>query len=75
MPRQPQIPWQQVADALRERLDAGEWLPGEQLPAARELAEQYKVSRTTAARAMRELAVEGLVTVVPSWGAFVAERS
>jgi DNA-binding GntR family transcriptional regulator len=74
MPRQPQIPWLAVADALRDRLDAGEWLPGEQLPAARVLAEQYGVSRTTAARAVRALAAERRVTVIQSWGTFVADR-
>jgi DNA-binding GntR family transcriptional regulator len=55
-------------------LDAGEWLPGEQLPSASQLAEQYGVSRTTAARAVRVLADEGRVTVVRNWGAFVAEK-
>jgi DNA-binding GntR family transcriptional regulator len=73
VPRKPQIPYQAVADALRARLDAGEWLPGEQLPSAERLGEQYGVSRTTAARAVRVLAGEGRVTVVKSWGAFVAE--
>ncbi len=74
MPRQPQIPYLAVAGAIRERLDAGEWLPGEQLPSATELAARYDVSRTTAARAVRVLADEGRVTVVRNWGAFVAER-
>jgi GntR family transcriptional regulator len=55
-------------------LDAGEWLPGEQLPSASQLGEQYGTSRTTAARAVRVLADEGRVTVVRNWGAFVAER-
>jgi DNA-binding GntR family transcriptional regulator len=55
-------------------LDAGEWLPGEQLPSATQLGAQYNVSRTTAARAVRVLAAEGRVTVVRNWGAFVAER-
>jgi DNA-binding GntR family transcriptional regulator len=64
VPRTPQIPYQAIADALRERLDAGEWLPGEQLPSAAQLGEQYGVSRTTAARAVRVLADEGRVTVV-----------
>ncbi len=41
MPRTPQVPYQAVADALRARLDSGEWLPGEQLPPARVLAEEY----------------------------------
>jgi DNA-binding GntR family transcriptional regulator len=74
MPRTPQVPTQRVADALRARLDAGEWLPGEQLPPARVLAEEYGVSRTTAARAVRVLAGEGRVTIVKNWGTFAAER-
>jgi len=74
VPRTPQVPYQAIADALRERLEAGEWLPGEQLPSASQLAEQYDVSRTTAARAVRVLADEGRVTVVRNWGAFVAEK-
>jgi DNA-binding GntR family transcriptional regulator len=74
VPRKPQVPYLAVADALRERLDAGEWLPGEQMPSATELAAHYGVSRTTAARAVRVLADEGRVTVVRNWGAFVAER-
>ena len=69
----PRLPYQRVADVLRERLDAGEWLPGEQLPSATELAAQYQVSRTTAAQAVRVLAEEGRVTVIRAWGAFVAK--
>jgi GntR family histidine utilization transcriptional repressor len=55
-------------------LDAGEWLPGEQIPSTTALAAEYGTSRTTAARAVRVLADEGRVTVVRNWGAFVAER-
>jgi GntR family transcriptional regulator len=73
MPRTPQVPYQAVADALRARLDSGEWLPGEQIPSAAEIGAQYEVSRTTAARAVRVLADENRVTVVRNWGAFVAE--
>jgi GntR family transcriptional regulator len=74
-PRQPQIPHQAVADALRERIRNGEWLPGEQLPSVRELAEQFGVSRATTSRAVRTLADEGLVTIVPNWGAFIADST
>lgn len=73
-PRQPRIPHEAVAAALRERLDAGEWLPGEQIPSARKLAAEYGVSHTTAARAIRTLAAEGRLTVIENWGTFVAER-
>ena len=74
VPRPPQIPYLAIAGALRDRLDAGEWLPGEQMPSATDVAAEYGVSRTTAARAVRVLADEGRVTVVRNWGAFVAER-
>jgi len=73
VPRKPQVPYLAIADALRERLDEGEWLPGEQMPSATALASEYGVSRTTAARAVRVLADEGRVTVVRNWGAFVAD--
>ena len=55
--------------------DAGEWLPGEQMPSTTVLATEYKVSRTTAARALRVLADEGRVTIVRNWGTFVADPS
>lgn len=74
VPRSQKFPYIGVADALRARLDAGEWLPGEQLPSAEQLAGEYGVSPSTAAKAVRVLADEGRVTVVRRWGAFVAER-
>ena len=66
------MPYLAVADALRERLDGGEWLPGEVLPPVRALATGYGVSRSTVARAVKVLAGEGRVTVIPGWGVFVA---
>jgi GntR family transcriptional regulator len=70
--RGPQVPYKAIAAALRERLDSGEWLPGEALPSLRVLAEQYEVSQATANRAIAELAGEGRVTTVRGWGTFVA---
>lgn len=74
MPKSERVPYLAVADALRERIDSGEWLPGEALPSAAALAQEYKVSRSTAGRAIRVLAGEGRVTTVKGWGVFVAER-
>ncbi len=73
-PRRPQIPWQRIAADLRRRLDEAEWATGDQLPSARALGEHYGVSAMTVGKALRALAAEGRVTVVPSWGVFVAER-
>ena len=69
----PEVPYRRVADALRERLDAGEWLAGEALPGARVLAGEYGVSHATVTRALGVLADEGRLTVVRGWGSFVAE--
>lgn len=73
-PRQgPRLPWQRVAADLKERIRAGEWLPGEALPSVRALADHYGVSPPTVSRAVRSLADEGLLTVTPGWGTFVPE--
>jgi DNA-binding GntR family transcriptional regulator len=74
MPRGPRPPYLVVADALRERIDAGEWLPGEALPSVSALSVEYGVSTSTAGRAIRVLADEGKVTTVKGWGTFVAGR-
>jgi GntR family transcriptional regulator len=75
MPRGPRPPYLVVAGALRERLDRGEWLPGEALPSVTELAEAYDVSSSTAGRAIRVLVDEGRLTTVKGWGTFAAERN
>jgi len=36
------------------------------------LAEHYQVSRSTVAKALRRLADDGLVEIVPQWGTFRA---
>jgi GntR family transcriptional regulator len=72
--RGPALPWQRVAASLRERVTGGEWVPGEALPSVRALAAEYGVSPPTVSRAVRVLADEGLLTVVPGWGTFVTER-
>jgi len=55
---------------LRRRIDAGEWESGEALPPVATLAGEYGVSRGSVARALRALADDGLVRVVPRWGTF-----
>ena len=74
MARGVELPYIRVANALRERLDSGEWLPGEQLPSLDRLAADYRVSRATAQKALTVLVDEGLVETRRRWGSFVAER-
>ena len=49
-------------------------MPAEALPSVRALATEYEVSPPTVSRAVKALADEGLLTVVPGWGTFVTER-
>jgi len=71
VPRQAEPPYRLVSAALRERVESGEWLPGEQLPTVRAIADQYSVSLATARKALAVLADDGLITVTPGWGSFV----
>ena len=70
VPRGPERPSETVAADLRRRIAADEWRVDEALPTVAELAGHYQVSRSTAARALRILAAEGLIRIVPRWGTF-----
>lgn len=62
----------EVATQLRERIFAGELLPGTFLDEAR-LAAQMRISRTPLREALKVLTAEGLVRHEPRRGCFVAE--
>jgi DNA-binding GntR family transcriptional regulator len=62
---------EQVISALRKAIMEFQLKPGQRL-VERELIEALGVSRTTVREALRELASEGLVTVVPQRGAMVS---
>ena len=47
--------------------------PGAQLPTVRQLATDLQTSGETVRRVLGALAADGLVTVIPRWGVFVAE--
>ena len=63
----------QLAELIRESILAGNLRPGDRLPGERELSEQAGISRMTARQALSYLVREGLVTVRPGVGTFVAE--
>ncbi len=62
---------QQTIHTLREAIKSFQLRPGQRL-VERELIDLLGVSRTTLREALRELAAEGLVTVVPQKGARVS---
>ena len=69
-----QVLHQEVAVRLRQRIVEGHLAPGAKLN-ERALAEQLKVSRTPLREAIRMLAAEGLVELLPNRGAVVAQMS
>lgn len=65
---------QEVATRLRQRIIEGELAPGTKLN-ERELSERLEVSRTPLREAVKMLAAEGLVALLPNRGAVVAQMS
>ncbi len=65
---------QDVLHQLRQRIVEGVLVPGAKLN-ERELSEQLQVSRTPLREALRMLAAEGLVELLPNRGAVVAQMS
>jgi GntR family transcriptional repressor for pyruvate dehydrogenase complex len=63
----------QVAEQLAASIRAGEYTPGGNLPAERELARLFSVSRPTIREAITTLEVMGLVEVRPGSGVYVKD--
>ena len=63
--------YQQVEALLSEKIDSQEYLPGQQIPSERLLAQHYKVNRMTIKRAIDSLVADGLLTREQGKGTFV----
>ena len=63
--------YRQVADALEERIAAGEFRSGDRLPTERDLSAYYSVSRTCVREALLALEIAGLVSIRVGSGVFV----
>lgn len=73
--------YREICTDLAERIDAGDLAAGAELPAVRELAQQFGTTATTVSRAQRELADAGVIvtadrrrTRVATDGAVAARR-
>jgi DNA-binding GntR family transcriptional regulator len=64
-----------ITDALRSRIESGEFPPGTSLPSEAALCAQYQVARNTVRRALDQLASEGLVVAQHGRGRIVPGKA
>lgn len=67
-------PYVQISTDIREQIHSGQLRPGDVLPSARRLAEDYGVSRATVDKALAGLRAEGIIRAVPRVGTVVADQ-
>jgi GntR family transcriptional regulator len=63
----------QIVEQIRQRVAAGDWPPGQELPSIRALAADLRVSVITVKRAYLDLETEGVIVTRHGKGSFVAD--
>ncbi len=63
--------YQQIKDAILDKIRRGEWLAGAKVPSENTLVDELSVSRMTINRALRELTQQGYLERVHGIGTFV----
>jgi GntR family transcriptional regulator len=63
--------WLQVANAIKRRIEAGDWQPRKRLPTVTDLVHEYGVARNTMVQAIEHLRGTGYVYTVKNRGSFV----
>jgi GntR family transcriptional regulator len=61
----------QLAEILKERIEAGRWSPGDRFPSEREITEEFGVSRTVIRPALDLLESDGQLIRIKGRGTFV----
>jgi GntR family transcriptional regulator, transcriptional repressor for pyruvate dehydrogenase complex len=67
--------YEQIVQQIQDSIETGALKPGDQLPAERELALQFGVSRTAVREAVKTLREKGLVEAYPGRGTFITSGS
>lgn len=66
--------YEQIVEQIERLILDGKLNPGDQLPAERELAEQFNVSRTAVREAVKALREKGLVEIETGRGTFITQE-
>jgi DNA-binding GntR family transcriptional regulator len=72
--RRPGHLYENVKAELRRRIAGGVYAPGARIPSERQLTEQFAVSAITIRRAIRDLALDGVLLARQGLGVFVADN-
>lgn len=67
-------PYVRIAREIRRRITSGQLAPGERVPSARQITQEWGVAIATATKVLSTLGQEGLVRAVPGVGTVVAAR-
>jgi AcrR family transcriptional regulator len=65
-------PYLRIVDDIRGRIAAGELRPGDQVPSARRITQDWGVALATATKVLATLSADGLTRAVPGIGTVVA---
>ena len=63
--------YEHIVEQIRALIHEGRWSPGDQIPPERELAERFRVSRTSVREALRALEMQGVIESRQGGGTFV----
>lgn len=66
--------YEKIKKTIVQRIEQGDWRPGDAVPSENALADRFSVSRMTARRALTELTDAGVLNRVQGRGSFVAEQ-
>jgi GntR family transcriptional regulator, transcriptional repressor for pyruvate dehydrogenase complex len=63
--------YEHIVEQIQALIREGRWAPGDQIPPERELAERFRVSRTSVREALRALEMQGIIESRQGGGTFV----
>ncbi|HYW87462.1 MAG TPA: FadR/GntR family transcriptional regulator [Chloroflexota bacterium] len=63
--------YEHIVNQINALIREGRWAPGDQIPPERELAERFRVSRTSVREALRALEMQGIIESRQGGGTFI----